>query len=93
VNNFHYFSSSNKPWLNTTNYEFLLEQEEMEEKTENIVYEDFKFLTKDEMDRYDLSKYIDQGLVRAHMHGYVMKLQLYKKVNCFRGHLSEFMLL
>uniref|UniRef100_A0A0E0L794 Uncharacterized protein n=1 Tax=Oryza punctata TaxID=4537 RepID=A0A0E0L794_ORYPU len=54
--------------------------EEMEEKTENVVYEDCKFLTKDEMDRYDLSKYIDQGLVRAHMHGYVMKLQLYKKL-------------
>uniref|UniRef100_A0A0D9WLA9 Uncharacterized protein n=1 Tax=Leersia perrieri TaxID=77586 RepID=A0A0D9WLA9_9ORYZ len=54
--------------------------EEMEENTENIVYEDMRFLTKDEMERYDFSKYIDQGLVRAHMHGFVMKDQLYKKL-------------
>ena len=55
-------------------------QEEMEEKQENTLYDDYKFLTEEEMERLGLSEYKNSDAVRAHLHGYVIRYDLYKKV-------------
>jgi ribosome biogenesis protein ENP2 len=60
-----------------------LKQEEMEEKQENTLYDDYKFLTEEEMERLGLSEYKNSDAVRAHLHGYVIRYDLYKKVICF----------
>ncbi|KAI4966438.1 hypothetical protein ZWY2020_040843 [Hordeum vulgare] len=53
--------------------------EEMEEKQENTLYDDYKFLTEEEMERLGLSEYKNSDAVRAHLHGYVIHYDLYKK--------------
>ncbi|KAM0844842.1 hypothetical protein ACQ4PT_056776 [Festuca glaucescens] len=53
--------------------------EEMEEKQENTLYDDYKFLTEEEMERLGLSEYKNSDAVRAHLHGYVIRYDLYKK--------------
>lgn len=53
--------------------------EEMEEKQENTLYDDYKFLTEEEMERLGLSEYKNSDAVRAHLHGYVICYDLYKK--------------
>ncbi|KAM0907651.1 hypothetical protein ACQ4PT_015964 [Festuca glaucescens] len=53
--------------------------EEMEEKQENTLYDDYKFLTEEEMERLGLSEYKNSNAVRAHLHGYVIRYDLYKK--------------
>jgi hypothetical protein len=55
----------------------------MEEKQENTLYDDYKFLTEEEMERLGLSEYKNSDAVRAHLHGYVIRYDLYKKVICF----------
>lgn len=52
----------------------------MEEKQENTLYDDYKFLTEEEMERLGLSEYKNSDAVRAHLHGYVIRYDLYKKV-------------
>ncbi|KAM3206812.1 hypothetical protein ACQJBY_062151 [Aegilops geniculata] len=53
--------------------------EEMEEKQENTLYDDYKFLTEEEIERLGLSEYKNSDAVRAHLHGYVIRYDLYKK--------------
>ncbi|XP_047078777.1 nucleolar protein 10-like [Lolium rigidum] len=53
--------------------------EEMEEKQENTLYDGYKFLTEEEMERLGLSEYKNSDPVRAHLHGYVIRYDLYKK--------------
>ncbi|KAM0909238.1 hypothetical protein ACQ4PT_014950 [Festuca glaucescens] len=53
--------------------------EEMEEKQENTLYDDYKFLTEEAMERLGLSEYKNSDAVRAHLHGYVIRYDLYKK--------------
>jgi hypothetical protein len=55
----------------------------MEEKQENTLYDDYKFLTEEEMERLGLSEYKNSDAVRAHLHGYVIRYDLYKKVISF----------
>lgn len=53
--------------------------EEMEEKQEATLYDDYKFLTEEEMERLGLSQYKDSNAVRAHLHGYVIRYDLFKE--------------
>ncbi|KAK9671224.1 hypothetical protein RND81_12G014400 [Saponaria officinalis] len=54
--------------------------EELEENVQPTIYDDYKFLTREELERLSLSNLIGTNLVRAYMHGFFINYQLYKKV-------------
>jgi len=54
--------------------------EELEEETKPTVYDDFKFITREEIEQLGLQKLIGTDYLRAYMHGYFVDLKLYKKV-------------
>ncbi|XP_051162354.1 nucleolar protein 10 [Leptopilina boulardi] len=53
--------------------------EELEEDTQEIVYDDYKFITEKELDELGLSHLKGSNLLRAYMHGFYMHTSLYKK--------------
>lgn len=53
----------------------------MEEGAQTTIYDDFKFLTKEDLERLNLTHLIGTNLLRAYMHGYFVDYRLYKKVN------------
>ncbi|CAL5050590.1 unnamed protein product [Urochloa decumbens] len=53
--------------------------EEMEEKSDSTVYDEYKFLTKEEMERLNLTQYIGSNAVKVHLHGFIVRHELYKK--------------
>jgi ribosome biogenesis protein ENP2 len=53
----------------------------MEEKPDTTLFDEYKFLTKEEMERLNLTQYIGSSAVRAYLHGFIVRYELYKKVN------------
>ncbi|CAH1974563.1 unnamed protein product [Acanthoscelides obtectus] len=53
--------------------------EELEENNFENVYDDYKFITKQELENLGLDHLIGTNLLRAYMHGYFMDVRLYKK--------------
>ncbi|KAF3332315.1 nucleolar protein 10 [Carex littledalei] len=53
--------------------------EEMEENAETVIYENYKFLTKEDLERLNLTNLIGTNLLKAYMHGYFVDYGLYKK--------------
>ncbi|XP_018577166.1 nucleolar protein 10 [Anoplophora glabripennis] len=53
--------------------------EELEEKNFEHVYDDYKFVTKKELETLGLEHLIGTNLLRAYMHGYFIDVRLYKK--------------
>ncbi|PWZ08122.1 Nucleolar protein 10 [Zea mays] len=53
--------------------------EEMEEKPDTTLFDEYKFLTKEEMERLNLTQYIGSSAVRAYLHGFIVRYELYKK--------------
>ncbi|CAH0557029.1 unnamed protein product [Brassicogethes aeneus] len=53
--------------------------EELEESNAEIVYDDYKFVTKQELENLSLEHLIGTNMLRAYMHGYFMDVRLYKK--------------
>ena len=54
--------------------------EELEETADNAIYDDYEFLTPDELDKLGLSDLIGTNLLRAYMHGFLfVDARLYKK--------------
>ncbi|MCL7037221.1 hypothetical protein MKW94_005171, partial [Papaver nudicaule] len=53
--------------------------EELEENPQTTIYDDFKFLTSEDIERYNLTNLIGTNLLRAYMHGYFIDYRLYKK--------------
>lgn len=53
--------------------------EEMEESRTETMYDDYKFVTKRELEDLGLDHLIGTNLLRAYMHGYFMDIRLYKK--------------
>ncbi|PKA58535.1 hypothetical protein AXF42_Ash008822 [Apostasia shenzhenica] len=53
--------------------------EEMEERSETTIYDDYKFLTKEDLERLHLTNLIGTNLLRAYMHGFFIDYRLYKK--------------
>ncbi|XP_071837260.1 nucleolar protein 10-like isoform X2 [Apostichopus japonicus] len=53
--------------------------EELEENPQSEVYDDYKFVTKSELDGLGLGHLIGSSLLRAYMHGYFMDIRLYHK--------------
>lgn len=55
-------------------------QEELEEGAQTTIYDNFKFLTKEDLEKLKLTNLIGTNLVRAYMHGFFIDYRLYKKV-------------
>ena len=56
--------------------------EEIEEENNGVsVYDDYKFVTKQELDDLGLDHLIGSNLLRAYMHGYFMDARLYRKAH------------
>ncbi|EAL61212.1 NUC153 domain-containing protein [Dictyostelium discoideum AX4] len=53
--------------------------EELEEDKQ-LVYEDYKFITRDEVAKLDIENLIGTGYLKAYMHGYFIHIKLYNKV-------------
>eukprot|EP00040_Diaphanoeca_grandis_P037539 m.245477 g.245477 ORF g.245477 m.245477 type:complete len:706 (-) comp33837_c3_seq16:203-2320(-) len=51
--------------------------EELEEEEQAAVYDDFKFVTRDELEQLKLSHLIGSNILRAYMHGFFMDAKLY----------------
>jgi hypothetical protein len=45
------------------------------------VYDDYKFVTRQELEALGLSQYIGTNLLRAYMHGFFVDIRLYRKVS------------
>ena len=45
-----------------------------------MIYDDYKFVTKNELEAMGLTKMIGTPYLRAYMHGFFMDLRLYRKV-------------
>lgn len=45
----------------------------------NLVYDDYKFVTKEELETLGLDNLIGTNVLRAYMHGYFIDIRLYKK--------------
>ncbi|XP_006012219.1 nucleolar protein 10 [Latimeria chalumnae] len=54
--------------------------EELEENPETTVYDDYKFVTRKDLDNLGLAHLIGSPLLRAYMHGFFMDIRLYYKV-------------
>lgn len=54
--------------------------EELEESEEVMIYDDYKFVTKQELEGFGLSNLIGTNMLRAYMHGYFMDVRLYHQV-------------
>ncbi|XP_060810896.1 nucleolar protein 10 [Amyelois transitella] len=53
--------------------------EEMESSTLQTVYDDYKFVTKQELESLGLDHLLGTNLLRAYMHGYFVDVRLYKR--------------
>ncbi|XP_038252473.1 nucleolar protein 10 isoform X1 [Dermochelys coriacea] len=54
--------------------------EELEENPESTVYDDYKFVTRKDLENLGLAHLIGSPLLRAYMHGFFMDIRLYHKV-------------
>lgn len=57
--------------------------EELEETTTETLYDDYKFVTKEELEDLSLANLIGTNLLRAYMHGYFIDIRLYNKAKSF----------
>ncbi|EJW87691.1 hypothetical protein WUBG_01401, partial [Wuchereria bancrofti] len=57
--------------------------EELEETEQPTVYDDYKFVTKDQLEEVGLLHLIGTSLLRAYMHGYFVDTRLYNKAKTF----------
>lgn len=53
--------------------------EELEESTENTIYDDYKFVTLRELEDLGLTHLMGTNLLRAYMHGFFIDIRLYHK--------------
>uniref|UniRef100_A0A1J3J997 Nucleolar protein 10 n=1 Tax=Noccaea caerulescens TaxID=107243 RepID=A0A1J3J997_NOCCA len=53
--------------------------EEMEETGQTTIYDNYKFVTKEDLEKLQLTHLIGTDLLKAQMHGYFMNHKLYKK--------------
>ncbi|XP_006869525.1 PREDICTED: nucleolar protein 10 isoform X3 [Chrysochloris asiatica] len=54
--------------------------EELEENPESTVYDDYKFVTRKDLENLGLTHLIGSPFLRAYMHGFFMDIRLYHKV-------------
>ena len=51
--------------------------EELEESNVTTLYDDFKFVTKEDLDKLNSSHLIGTTMLKSYMHGYFMELKAY----------------
>ena len=51
----------------------------MEEGAQTTIYDDFKFLTKEDLERLNLTNLIGTNLLRANMHGFFIDHRCIKR--------------
>jgi ribosome biogenesis protein ENP2 len=54
--------------------------EELEEKQTETIYNEYKFLSKEELDKIKSSDLIGTKYLQSYMHGFIMKAKLYNKL-------------
>lgn len=54
--------------------------EELEEKQTETIYNEYKFLTREELEAIKSSDLIGSKFVQSYMHGFIMKAKLYNKL-------------
>lgn len=54
--------------------------EELEESAQSSAYEDFKFVTRTEVEELGATQLIGTAMLRSYMHGYFMEMRLYSKL-------------
>jgi ribosome biogenesis protein ENP2 len=54
--------------------------EELEEEKQNVIYQDYKFVTRQELEKLGVTKLIGTPYLRAYMHGFFMDIRLYTKL-------------
>lgn len=54
--------------------------EELEESAQQTVYEDYKFITKQEVDDLGASSLVGTPMLKGYMHGYFIEMKLYHKL-------------
>ena len=54
--------------------------EELEESNATTLYDDFKFVTQQDLDKLGASDLVGTPVLRAYMHGYLMELKAYNKL-------------
>ena len=54
--------------------------EELEENPNTTIYDDYKFVTKKELENLSLAHLIGTNVLKAYMHGFFIDLRLYEKV-------------
>ncbi|KAM3725523.1 Nucleolar protein [Dirofilaria immitis] len=57
--------------------------EELEETEQSAIYDDYKFVTKEQLEEIGLLHLIGTSLLRAYMHGYFIDIRLYNKAKTF----------
>ncbi|KAG2324899.1 hypothetical protein Bca52824_007627 [Brassica carinata] len=57
---------------------YFIPELEMEETGQTTIYDDYKFVTKEDLEKLQLTGLIGTNLLKAQMHGYFMKHNLYK---------------
>lgn len=55
--------------------------EELEEKPSDTVYSNYRFITRDEVSKLNISHLIGSKVLRSYMHGFFIDTELYDKVN------------
>lgn len=55
--------------------------EELEEKPTDAVYSNYRFITRDDVAKLNLTHLVGTGVLRSYMHGYFINTELYEKVN------------
>lgn len=53
----------------------------MEETGQTTIYDNYKFLTKEDLEKLGMTNLIGTDLLKAQMHGYFVNHILYKKVS------------
>uniref|UniRef100_A0A146LVV4 Nucleolar protein 10 n=2 Tax=Lygus hesperus TaxID=30085 RepID=A0A146LVV4_LYGHE len=53
--------------------------EELEETSADVIYDDYKFVTKKELEELQISHLIGSKMLRGYMHGYFMSMKLYNR--------------
>ncbi len=56
-------------------------QEELEEDDQSLIYDDYKFMTAEDLNQLGATNLIGTNYLRAYMHGFFIDLRLYNKVN------------
>ena len=54
--------------------------EEMEEQTRTNIYNEFRFLTTEDLEKINAKHMIGTKFVKSYMHGFIMKAKLYEKL-------------